>query len=64
MQLCAEIEKKAVLVREQQVEYERVQAAYSQMTAALEHAAHEKRHSEAAVLDLQAELRRDNKKAL
>ena len=53
-----------MLVREQQVEYERVQAAYSHMNAALDHAAHERRHSEAMILDLQAELRRDSKRAL
>ena len=61
VQLCAEIEKKAVLVREQQAEYERVQAAYAQMTASMDHAAHEKRHAEALVLDLKAQIRNDDK---
>ena len=64
MQLCSEIEKKAVLVREQQGEYDRVQAAYAQMTAALENAAHEKRHSEALILDLEAQIRQDDKQVL
>lgn len=63
LQLCSEIEKKAVLVREQQGEYDRVQAAYVQMTAALENAAHEKRHSEALILDLEAQIRQDDKQA-
>ncbi len=63
LQLCSEIEKKAVLVREQQGEYDRVQAAYAQMTAALEDAAHEKRHAEALILDLEAQTRRDGKQA-
>ena len=33
MQLCQEIEKKAVLVREQQAEFQRVQLAYAQARA-------------------------------
>lgn len=61
MQLCGEIEKKAVLVSEQQVEYERIQSAYTQMTTSLDHAAHEKHHAEALVLDLKAQIRRDDK---
>ena len=64
MQLCSEIEKKAVLVGEQQREYERVQAAYAQMTAALKNAEHDKRHSGAFILDLEAQIRRDDKHAL
>ena len=48
-------------MREQQGEYDRVQAAYGQMTAALENAAHEKRHSEALILDLEAQTRQDDK---
>ena len=63
LQLCSEIEKKAVLVREQQGEYDRVQAAYAQMTAALEDAAHEKRHAKALILALEAQTRRDGKQA-
>lgn len=62
MQLCTEIEKKAVLVKEQQAEYERVRAAYSQMTAALDQAANEKRHIEALNLDLEAQICREHKK--
>lgn len=50
-------------MREQQVEYERVQAAYAQMSAALESAAHEKRNAEAQVLDLEAHIQRGEKQA-
>lgn len=56
------MEKKAVLVREQQAEYERVQAAYGQMSAALEGLQYERRHAKAVILDLEAQLRRDAQK--
>lgn len=62
LQLCTEMERKAVLVREQQSEYERVQAAYAQMSAALEGLKREKRNVEATQLDLEAQIRRDAKK--
>jgi hypothetical protein len=61
LQLCSEMERKAVSVKEQEAEYRRVQDAYNQMNAALEMSRHEKRHSEARALDLEAEIRRDAK---
>ena len=61
VQLCTEMERKAVSIKEQEAEYHRVQAAYNQMNAALELSRHEKRHSKARALDLEAQIRRDAK---
>ena len=57
-QLCLELERKAVLVREQRAEFERMQAAHSQMSAALEVAIAERRESEQHVAALEAGARR------
>lgn len=58
-QLVLEVEKKAVLVREQNEEHLRLQAAYSNMAAALEAASQEKRSAQAHMHSLEAQSRRD-----
>lgn len=64
MQICTEIEKKAEAVKEQQAEYNRVQAAYTQMVARLDGLERAKSHAEATQLDLEAEIQREAKKRL
>jgi hypothetical protein len=58
-QVMGEIEAKSELVREQDREYSRVQAAHEQMAASLALATSEGRMHAARVAQLEAEMRRD-----
>lgn len=59
MQVMGEIEAKSELVREQDREYSRVQAAHEQMSANLAIATSENRERTARINQLEAEARRD-----
>ena len=59
LQLIYEVEKKAVLMREQNEEHARLQVAYRDMHLSLETACQEKRSAQAQLLSLKAQARRD-----
>ena len=54
-----EMERKAVLVHEEDQEHMRLQNAYAHVTAALEAASQEKRSAQAHARSLEAQTRRD-----
>ena len=59
VQMCVDIEKKALWVREQQEEYRRVHNAYLQQTATMEATNAEKRSLQTRLRQAEAEAKRD-----